>query len=146
MPTGWWGMVLFVAAEATLFGSIFGSYFYLRFNTNPWPPAGIPKPGVATPVVLTAILVATSPLLQLAYRAARRGHRGVAWWTLLLAFAVQTGYLAYQLHVFVVDLNRFEPAGSAYASIYYVMLGADHTHVFVGLLLDLCCWRASSRV
>jgi cytochrome c oxidase subunit III len=137
MPNGWWGMVIFIAAEATLFGAIFGSYFYLRFNTHPWPPAGVPKPELVAPLVLTAILVATSPLMQIAYRAARRGRRARAWWVLLVAFLVQTGYLAYQLHLFVDDLQRFKPEGSAYASIYYVLLGADHAHVLVGLLLDL---------
>src|SRR5439155_13472650 len=27
-PNGWWGMVLLIATEATLFGCLFGSYFY----------------------------------------------------------------------------------------------------------------------
>ena len=29
-PAGWWGMAVFVATEATLFGTIFGTYFYRR--------------------------------------------------------------------------------------------------------------------
>ena len=136
-PNGWWGMALFAAAETALFGSIFGSYFYLRFNTVPWPPAGIPEPAVVAPLVLAAILLTTSPLLQAATRAARGGRRALAWWTLLAAFLVQAGYLGYQVHLFFDELDRFRPDGSAYASIYYVLLGADHAHVFVGLLLDL---------
>ena len=31
-PNGWWGMVVFVATEATLFGTLVGTYFYLRFR------------------------------------------------------------------------------------------------------------------
>ena len=31
-PNGWWGMAIFVATEATLFGTLIGTYFYLRFN------------------------------------------------------------------------------------------------------------------
>ena len=56
-PNGWWGRTIFVATEATLFGTLIGSYFYLRFNTNPWPPAGTPEPRVIAPVLLTAALV-----------------------------------------------------------------------------------------
>ncbi|MEA2460241.1 MAG: hypothetical protein QOH90_418, partial [Actinomycetota bacterium] len=29
---GWWGMVFFIATEATLFALLFASYFYLRFK------------------------------------------------------------------------------------------------------------------
>ena len=35
------------------------------------------------------------------------------------------------------DLARVRPQGSSYASIYVTLVGADHAHVFVGLLLDL---------
>ena len=51
VPHGWWGMVLFVATEATLFASIFGTYIYLWIRSPRWPPAGIeaPKPLVPAP-------------------------------------------------------------------------------------------------
>ena len=42
-PAGWWGMVVFVASEATLFGAFIGTYYYLRFKTPAWPPDGIPS-------------------------------------------------------------------------------------------------------
>ena len=59
-PNGWWGMVIFVAGEATLFLMLFASYFYLRLQSHHWPPPGIAKPAVLVPVILTAALVATS--------------------------------------------------------------------------------------
>ncbi len=34
------------------------------------------------------------------------------------------------------DLHRFAPQAHAYASIYYVLLGAAHAHVAIGLLLS----------
>src|SRR5438132_3227971 len=136
-PNGWWGIALFVATEATLFGTLIGSYFYLRFNTLQWPPPGVPEPKVALPLVLTAVLVTTSLPLQGAVRAARGAHRVRAWWLVALAFVVQTGYLAMQIHLFADDLGKFRPQGSSYASIYFTLVGADHAHVFVGLLLDL---------
>jgi cytochrome c oxidase subunit 3 len=135
-PNGWWGMALFVAAETTLVGAIVGSYFYLRINTHVWPPRGIPMPSVLAPVVLTAVLAAALIPFGGALALARRGHRAPAFALLALATCVQAAYFAIQIHLFSDSLGQFGPQANAYASIYYVLLGADHAHVAVGLLFD----------
>ena len=43
-PSGWWAMLLLIATEGALFGLLIGSYYYLRFKTPDWPPAGDPEP------------------------------------------------------------------------------------------------------
>ena len=101
-PSGWWGMAIFVATEATLFGTMIGTYFYLRFRTVHWPPAGVPEPKVVVPLVLTGVLVSTSVLMQLAF----------------------------------AGLHTFSPNASAYASIYFTLVGAHHFHVLIGILLN----------
>ena len=136
-PNGWWGMALFVATEATLFGTIIGTYFYLRFNNLHWPPPRVPEPKLTLPLVLTGLLVATSVPVQFAVVTASRGQLARARAALLLAAIVQAGYLGMQLHLFVHDVHEFPPSGSAYSSIYFTMLGAHHLHVFVGILLIL---------
>jgi heme/copper-type cytochrome/quinol oxidase subunit 3 len=135
-PNGWWGIAVFVATEATLFGTMVGTYFYLRLKTAQWPPAGVPDPTVLVPLLLTAALVATSFPVQLAYSAARRNRVGVARLALLVALAVQAGYLGIQLHLFSSDLDKFSPNQSAYASIYFTLIGAHHVHVLLGILLE----------
>ena len=135
-PNGWWGMAVFVATEATLFATLIGTYFYLRFQVPAWPPAGTPKPEVLVPLLLTAMLVATSIPVQLAYSSARRDRLGPARLALVAALAVQGAYLGIQLHLFTSDLDRFSPDQSAYASIYFTLLGAHHLHVVVGMLLE----------
>ena len=135
-PNGWWGMVVFVATEATLFGTMIGSYFYLRFRAVEWPPNGIPALHLTLPLVLTGVLVATSLPVAFAVASARRGLVGRAWVALLVALVVQSGYLAMQIHLYVDDLHRFSPQGSAYGSIYFTLLGAHHGHVAVALLLE----------
>jgi heme/copper-type cytochrome/quinol oxidase subunit 3 len=130
-------MALFVATEATLFGCLVGSYFYLRFHTAPWPPPGVPEPKLTLPLVLTNVLVASSVLMQFAYSSARLGRLSAARGALLLALVVQSGYLAMQLHLFVHDLHEFPPSQSAYGSIYFTMLGTHHAHVLVGIALNL---------
>ena len=51
-PNGWWGMAVFVAAEATLFGTLMGTYLYLRLHNAHWPPPQVAKPSVLTPALL----------------------------------------------------------------------------------------------
>jgi len=135
-PNGWWGIAVFVATEATLFGTIIGSYFFLRFQVPKWPPAGVPDPKVLVPLVLTGALVATSIPVQIAYSAARRDRIGLARLALVLALAVQAAYLGIQIHLFLADLDKFSPNQSAYASIYFTLLGGHHFHVLIGILLE----------
>jgi cytochrome c oxidase subunit 3 len=125
-PVAWWGMLMLVASESTLFGVLLGTYFYLRFNSSSWPPDGIPPPGVAVPLILASVLAGSALLMRLGTRAA-----------IVLALVVQAGYFAYAVHDFQDKLHTFTPQTDAYGSIYYVLLGADHAHVAVGLLLDL---------
>ena len=136
-PNGWWGVLLLIATEASLFGTLLASYFYLRFQTAPWPPDGIAPPSTVVPLVLTGVLVTTSLPMQLAAGAARRGRLGLVRLALFAALVVQSGYFAMQMHLFLSDLDKFTPREDAYGSIYFTLLGADHAHVFVGLLLDV---------
>jgi len=133
----WWGMAMFIAAEATLFGVMVATYFYLRFKNLQWPPHGIPDPKLAVPLVLLGVLLATSVPMQLALRAAHARRLGAVRLFLLVALIVQAGYFAMQVHEYAGDLERFTPAEHAYGSIYYTLLGADHAHVALGLLLNL---------
>jgi cytochrome c oxidase subunit III len=89
------------------------------------------------PMVLAGVLLLTSVPIQLASRAVREGRLGATRLLLLLALVVQAGYLAYEIHDFGDQLRAFGVARNAYSSIYYTLLGADHAHVAVGLLLDV---------
>jgi heme/copper-type cytochrome/quinol oxidase subunit 3 len=136
-PNGWWGMALFLTAEVSLFGTMIGTYFFLRFNTKQWPPAGTPEPRLIAPVVLTIVLVGAGFLVHLSLRAARDGRRAFTLVALAVATCVQATYLVIQLVLMSDDISRTSPRTSAYASIYYTVTGASHAHVAVGLLLDL---------
>jgi len=137
LPLGWWGMAMLVATEGTLFAVLIASYFYLRFTAVEWPPSGIPRPGLAIPIVLTAVLVATSLLVRAALSAQARGRLERAWPLLAVALLVQAAYLAIALTRFADSLDRYAFEENAYTSIYYTLLGGLYAHVFVGLLLDL---------
>lgn len=145
-PNGWWGMVLFLCSEVTLFGTLLGSYFYLDFGARHWPPNHIKPPEVTVPAIATAVLVATAPLLFMAERSARRGRRWPAVRWILLAAVIQMAYLAVQVLLFRHDIRQFTPQGSAYGSIYFTVLVAHHAHVVLGILLDLVvAWKLVVR-
>jgi cytochrome c oxidase subunit III len=136
-PNGWWGVAIFCASEAMLFGLLLATYYYLRFRATHWPPPGVPEPKVALPLILTAVLVTSSAPVALAARAARAGRVRVAQGALAVALAVQATYFGLQIHLFLDDLAKFTPQQGAYGSAYYTLVGAHHTHVAVGLLLDV---------
>ena len=130
-----WGMAMLVASEATLFGTFIGTYYYLRFSSPHWPPPGTPEPRVVVPLIMVGILATTSLPLLLAANAVRRGRLWSTRAFLVWALVVECGYLAWAINDFVAQLRVSVPQDNAYSSIYYVLLGADHAHVAVGILL-----------
>jgi heme/copper-type cytochrome/quinol oxidase subunit 3 len=136
-PNGWWGMVLFLCAEATLFGTLISSYFYLNFDAHRWPPAGIKPESVTNPSVATGVLVALTIPMWLAVRASWAGRRRSVIWLIAATTVVQCGYLGVQIALWINDYHHFKPQGSAYGSIYYTLMTADHAHVLFGILLNL---------
>jgi heme/copper-type cytochrome/quinol oxidase subunit 3 len=137
LTKAWWGMAMFVASETALFGMMIGSYFYIRFKNVHWPPPGIPEPKFVVPLVLLGVLLLTNVPFQLATRAARDGRVAAARGLVALALLVQAGYFAMEVHLYFADLAKFTPQQHAYGSIYFLLLGADHAHVALGLLFDL---------
>jgi heme/copper-type cytochrome/quinol oxidase subunit 3 len=136
-PRAFWGVALLVATEATLLACVLGTYWYLRFKSVHWPPQGIPEPKVLWPLGLTAVLVASVVPVVGAARAATAGRARAAFLALLLASGVQAAYLGLQIELFREDLSDFTPQEHAYGSVYYVLVGADHAHVAIGLAIDL---------
>jgi cytochrome c oxidase subunit 3 len=135
-PNGWWGMALFLCAEVALFGTMVGSYFYLAAYAHHWPPAGIKPPSTLAPAAATGGLVFLSLPLWLAARWARAGQRRPVQVLIALVMLAQGCYLATQILLWIHDYHQFKPTGTAYGSIYFTLLTADHAHVLFGILLD----------
>jgi heme/copper-type cytochrome/quinol oxidase subunit 3 len=139
-------MALFLCSEATIFGVMISTYFYLDFNVKRWPPPGVPNPEVTGPAVATGVLLASAPLMWAAARACRRGRVTPAILLIGGGLALQAGYLTAQIVFFAHDLRQFTPRGSAYGSIYFTLLAAHHAHVLAGILLDLVLvWKLARR-
>ncbi len=134
--TGWWGMVLFITTEATLFSALLGSYFYLRFQYGPqWPPGGIEHPTLLRPLIMTAVLVPSSLPLIWAERGIRRDKQWQLRLGLLATLAMGLTFLALQGAEYSEGLRHFTFTTNVYGSLFYSITSFHGTHVAVGLLM-----------
>jgi heme/copper-type cytochrome/quinol oxidase subunit 3 len=136
---GWWGMVLFIAVEATLFALLLASYFYLRFRSGPvWPPDGIEDPKLKLVLIMSAVLWSSSVPVHLAHSAAKRGRQRTLRVCLALGFVLGAAFLVLQGAVEYPDILRheFTPRTDAYGSMFFTITGLHGAHVLVGLLMN----------
>jgi heme/copper-type cytochrome/quinol oxidase subunit 3 len=136
------GMLVFLASEVFLFGSLFFTYFYFKINTSVWPPAGVHLDnGLA--IINTVILLSSSVIVWLASRLVRKGNiSGLA--TTLLSTAIM-GMAFLGITIWEWTHESFLPWNSAYDSIFFTMTGFHALHVLGGVLLMLAlsthAWR-----
>lgn len=128
------GMVLFLASELMLFGTLFAAYFFLRSITPVWPPEAVDLEMIS-PSVATVILTASSFTLLLGLRALERGnlsrYRSSVLWTFTLGAAF-LGIKAYEL-----SAAPFGVSSHAYGSLWFTMLSFHALHLAVGMILLL---------
>ena len=134
-PIGWWGMVMLIATEATIFASLLASYFFIRAGSAEWPPVGIEAPKLERIGVFTVVLLASSIPLVVAERAIARGQVRRVRRLLALSFVMGLVFLVHQGFEYV-DLH-FGIQDNAYGSLFYVITGLHGLHVLIGLLMSL---------
>ena len=139
----WWGMVMLLAIEGTVFGTLAVSYFYLRMGEPQWPPAGVSPPDLLLPTVNTAILLASSITMHMADRAASSGDQRRLRWGLLLSLALAVVFLI--LKVVEYAGVSYSWADHAYGSIVWTIVGFHSTHVLTLVLktvvIAALAWR-----
>jgi len=142
-------MVLFIATEATLFGLLILSYWYLRFRSGPvWPPNGIEAPSLKLPLIMSAILWSSSIPVHIAERAIRKGDRTRMRAGLLIGFLLGLTFLLLQIVAeYPHALKVSPPSSGAYGTLFFSLTGLHGMHVAVGLLISLWvqvrAWRGA---
>jgi heme/copper-type cytochrome/quinol oxidase subunit 3 len=143
--TGWWGMVMFVTTEATVFAALLGSYFYVRFQSPQWPPPGIEEPELTKAFIMTVLLLPSSLPVMWAERGIRKGQR----WRLRLGLAITLvlglSFLGVQALEYASNLKKFTFTTNAYGSLFYTVTGFHGFHVTVGVLMVAWLLAASLR-
>jgi heme/copper-type cytochrome/quinol oxidase subunit 3 len=145
-PNEWWGMLMLIATELTLFALLLFSYFFVRFKSAPpWPPDGIKDPKLLKPAVMTVILLASSGPIWWAERGIRLGRS----YRLLAGFAggflLGAAFLTLQVFEYLEKVKESTPRTDAYSSLFYTITTLHGAHVLVGLLLIAWTWLRALR-
>jgi heme/copper-type cytochrome/quinol oxidase subunit 3 len=131
---GWWGMVVFLLNEGALFASLIASYFYLGVENRFWPPAGTPKPELKLPLIMTAVLLASSVTCFLAEHAHKSGKRATYRAGTLVTMLLGAAFLLIQAREYHNKLQHAGPTDHAYHSIFFTITGLHGVHVAFGVL------------
>jgi len=132
--TGWWGMVLFIATEATTFAVLIASYFYLRFSTESvWPPTADKPPHLVLPSIATGVLVLSCVPMLLSVRAARAGRGGASGTLTLLTLLAGSAFLVLQILDWLAEWPASTLSKDSYGSLLYSVTGLHTAHVVIGL-------------
>jgi heme/copper-type cytochrome/quinol oxidase subunit 3 len=134
-PGAWWGMVMFIVTEATVFALLITSYFYLRAAAVSWPPEDIKKPELLLSSINTVILLGSSVPMFVATRAISRGQRRTMAIALGLSFIMGAVFLGIQGWEF--SQLEFEFNDNAYASSFWFINGSHGLHVAIALVFVL---------
>ena len=132
--TGWWGMLMLIATEASIFAYLLFSYYYLHASNPVWPPTGMKRPDLTLPIPMTIILLSSSIPMWWADRHAKQGHMGRVMLGLAVSFLMGATFLGMQG---VEYSNKdYGPQVNAYGALFYFITGLHGTHVFIGLIMN----------
>ena len=128
----------FILAEAMIFVSFLASYWYMRLQSPDWPPPATPKIPLALPLVMTAVLLASSFTIHWAEALLHRGDTaGFRNWlvvTIVLG-ASFLGMSAYEWNHLIHE--GFTIATNVYGTSFFSVTGFHGGHVIVGLSIFL---------
>lgn len=127
----WWGMVLMLAIEATVFASLIMSYFYLRAGSAVWP-ADLEPPELLLPTVNTAVIIASAIAMHIGDRGIRRGNQ----WQLRIGQTVALVLAVGFLVIKGVEYTHMPYDWSEHAcgSITWMLSGFHAAHVLAVVL------------
>lgn len=131
----WWGVVLLMTIESTVFVLLLVSYFYIRGNFDMWPPSALPAKSWWLATVNVGLLLLSCVPIHWANRSAARSELRGMRWGLLLGMAI--GVLFFTLRVLELRALPFRWDSHAYGSVFWTYIGLHTLHVITGSLEDL---------
>jgi cytochrome c oxidase subunit 3 len=132
-PLGWWGVVIAIVTEGTLFALLLFSYFFIWANSNEWPQGGIEAPKLAFVSVRTVLLIGSSIPAQLAERAIKRGQPREFIGYLVLTLAMASVFAVGHVLDSIDDWDKFRPSTNAYGSLFYTITDLHFLHLLMGM-------------
>jgi cytochrome c oxidase subunit III len=136
----WWGNLLLLGIETTMFALLLGAYFYVQHNFQSWPPVHVDGPlgryhsvpALGIPLVSLGVLFVTLAPMIWADRACLRREQTSVALALVIFIVLAAGCIALRFLEFRALHFRWDD--NAYASIVWTILGMHLLHLFVGTL------------
>jgi heme/copper-type cytochrome/quinol oxidase subunit 3 len=133
--TAWWGMMMLITTEGTIFAILLATYSFLEATHHTWPPSGVPRPELRLSVPFSLVLWGSSIPIFWADAAIRKGNVRHLRIGLALSGLMGLAFLSYTVKEFH-DLH-FGWRDNAYGSIFYTVVGLHASHVVVGVLMNI---------
>lgn len=135
----WWGNLLLIAIETTMFALLVAAYFYVRPNYTSWPPPLVngpianldPVPDLGVPTANLLLLIATLAPMIVADRACLRRNRRRTLVALTVFLGLALGCIGLRFAEF--GALKFRWDDNAYASIIWTTVGLHLLHLIVGV-------------
>jgi cytochrome c oxidase subunit 3 len=132
--TAYVGMVIFLGSWAMMFGALFFAYGMVRARATEWPPPNLPQLPLALPGLNTALLAASSVILQLGVHWIRRGKMPFVAPALVASLFLGAVFLALQTVTWVALFGEgLVPSDGPYPSVFYTLTCFHALHVLVGI-------------
>ena len=119
-PLFYYAMLLFIAIEATEFGALIASYFYIRSSNSAWPPGDMPMPGLDFPTVGILLLLLSVVPTYLGDQAIKKDDQRGLRIHLILEILLELAFIA----MWWIDMSNiiFNWDENAYGSLYWVLV------------------------
>jgi heme/copper-type cytochrome/quinol oxidase subunit 3 len=143
----WWGNILLLVVETTMFGLLIACYFYFRQNFSEWPPPRVnetpilykPMPNLdAGSVNMMLLFFSCLPMFwadRLCLRKSREQQEGAV--KIALVLSILFGFLIAGIRFREFFAFHFLWNENAYASTVWLILGTHLLHIFTGTLENL---------
>lgn len=137
LSRGMAGMVLFIASEIMLFGGLFAAYFFVRSQSESWPPESIHHtPSQLLGAILSVILISSSVFAHGAILSLIKGNQQMFKILLFVAIALGSTFIGGQIYEwFTLWDEGLNAESGVYGSTFFIITGFHGAHVIVGLAM-----------
>ena len=143
----WWGNLLLLVIEGTMFALAIASYFYIRKNFAHWPPPPNPYPDLLLPTInLIVILVSLAPAIRVHVLAVNEGSQFQIQFALLIEIAFIIAAIVLRFYEFPALHCLWN--SHAYGSITWALLGLHLLHLVASVCetVLLFVWTLTHRL
>lgn len=128
-------LLLVLAGESVLFGTLLMAYLFLRGSSTGWPPIAHTWQRLAIPLIILLVLLASQVVMWRTWSAWQaKNELGLLRRGLSLGLALGVLFLLAQ--VFEFNRSGMRPDDAAFGGLFFVLIAFHAVHVLAGLVLQ----------